>query len=78
MSFITTVEKDLGVVESAVVSGLKTAANYVEGVIVTDIAPELGAALLKAVETLGSELLTELLGKLGFGATVTVPSAPAN
>jgi hypothetical protein len=62
MSFLTVVEQDATAVEQAVVSGLKTAADYVDNVTVTDILPVLETQLLAAIEKLGQEAVAALLG----------------
>lgn len=62
MSFLTVVEQDATEVETAVVAGLKTAADYIDNVVVTDILPVLQAQLLAAIEKLGQEAVAALLG----------------
>ena len=76
-SFITEVETVAGEVETAVVSGLKSAITYVDNVVVTDIAPELLAALKTALSTFGSDVTTALLAQFSPGAVITVPTPPA-
>lgn len=76
-SFWTTVSADAGVIEQDVLSAAKVGINYIDGVIVTEILPELETALKTALSTFGSTLLASFLTSLAGGQTVTPPVNPA-
>lgn len=61
MSFITFVETEATVVETAVVDGLKAGLNYVDNVLVTTLGPELIAALKGALAVMEQTVLAELV-----------------
>jgi hypothetical protein len=61
MSFLTVIESAATDVETAVVSGLKTAVTYVDNVTVTELIPELESALMTA---LGNFAQTEIAAAL--------------
>jgi hypothetical protein len=73
MSFWTVVSQDASEAEQAVVSALKTAVDYVDNVVVTDILPVLETQLFAAIEKLGQEAVAALLGD-----ALASPSAPAS
>lgn len=75
-TFITTIETELEQDASAALAAAKTSVAYVEGVVVNEILPDLAKAIMTALSSLGSELLTQVLGQLAPGATVTVPAVP--
>ena len=62
MSFLTVVEQDATQVEQAVVAGLKTAVDYVDNIVVTDLLPVLETQLLAAIKALGQEAVAAVLG----------------
>lgn len=74
-SFWTTVSAEASAVEQDVVGAAKTTLNYVDNAFVTEIEPELEAALKGALSTFGNALLAGFLNSLVGGQTVT-PSAP--
>lgn len=74
-TFITTVEQDLNADAQAALAAVKTSAAYVENVVVTEILPEVGTAVVQALEKFGGELLAQLLGQLVDNNTATAPPA---
>ena len=76
MSFWTVVQQDATAAEQAVVAGLKTAVDYVDNVVVTEIEPVLETQLLAAIKELGQEAVAVLLGDaLGTSSASTPPAA---
>ena len=77
MSFLGVLKQDATEVETAVVGGLKTALDYVDNFAVTELVPDLEAALLAGIEKLGQEVLAGLLGTAVAAAPTPSPaSAP--
>ena len=76
-AFITEVEADAVAVEQDVVAGLKAGLDYVDNVIVTDLAPELLAALKTALGIFGSDALSSILTQFAPGASITLPTPVA-
>lgn len=74
MSFITVIETELKADAQQAYDAAKVGVAYVEGVIVKDIAPQLLQAFLAALEKLGEEALTALLGNAASPAPT--PAAP--
>lgn len=70
MSFLTTIEAEASVIETAVVDGLKAAVQYVDNIFVTEIGPELLAALKGALAVMEQTALAEIV-------TTATPSSPA-
>jgi hypothetical protein len=68
-SFITEVETDAAAIEQDVVTGLKAGLNYVDNVIVTDLAPELMAALKQALSLVESTTLSGILNSVTATST---------
>lgn len=73
-AFITEVETVAGEVETTVVAGLKAGLNYVDNVVVTDLAPELLSSLKTALGIFGSDVVSSLLAQFSPGATLTLPN----
>lgn len=73
-TFITTVQQDLNADAQAALAAVKTSAAYVENVVVTEIGPEVGSALVQALEKFGEELFAQLLGQLTSTGTATAPT----
>lgn len=77
MSFLGVLKQDATEVETAVVGGLKTALDYVDNFAVTELVPDLEAALLAGIQKLGQEVLAGLLGTAVAAAPTPSPaSAP--
>lgn len=75
MSFLTVVEQDATTVEQSVVAGLKTAADYVDNVTVTEIEPALLQALLAALKVLGQDAVAAILGSGSNTPTAATPAS---
>lgn len=73
MSFLTYIEQDASIVETAVVDGLKAGLDYVDNVLVTEIGPELLVALKGALNAFSQEALAEMISGL---TPSPIPSSP--
>jgi len=70
-------ETELADAEQAALAGATASIAYIDNVFVTDIEPELLAALKTALVTFGSPVLAQIIGQLIPGSTVTVPTTDA-
>ena len=75
MSFLTFVETEATPVETAVVDGLKAGLNYVDNVLVTEICPELLAALKGALSVMEQTALAEIVTSNTPSSPVTTPGS---
>lgn len=73
MSFLTTVEADLGAAETIAVSAVKNIIGYIENVAVIDLEPALVKLFQDAIAALGQSAVATLLGNAIPPAT-TIPS----
>lgn len=61
MSFLTFVQEEATIVETAVVAGLKDGLNYVDNVLITELLPELEKALLDALKVMEQSALASFI-----------------
>lgn len=76
-SFIVKVENELKADAQVALNAAKASAEYVEGVFVTTVEPELMKDFVSLLEQFGSALLSSLFKQIAPGATVTVPTPSA-
>lgn len=78
-SFIVKVEDTLKADAQIALNAVKTSAQYVEGVFVADVEPELLKDFTSLLEQFGAALLSSLFKQIVPGASVTVPTpSPAD
>jgi hypothetical protein len=77
MSFLVSVEQDLQADATAALAAGKELLNYVDGVVTTDLLPALLTALEAAINSIGQEAVTALLGNDATPSASTPTTPPA-